>query len=490
MKKYILILILAFLLSGADTVIAQQLVNPPSSPQNRVERNMNFPTWVPERYNHIIIFCSGSWLPADNARDFNIRDNTLIIPPCWELEWIHMSRDNSPPVWITQSQLSQRVHTNGQVHPTNANLTLVLMRPDGTWTPWAHPSSALLNDGSIMFWANLSQISGNQSPLPTLSHFYHEKNQVAPLWVTRFVNRNRNANNATNGALANGLREFYNQNLLSNNIIYQGRNAQRRYPINRQQSNAFISTFSRAFRQDSFAQVKPFSPEFLDEVLSNVNFYFARRPEGSSWVGTYGAAQGGRTSYIWVSTGRTDTNFASSAIHEVGHALGLGETLATLKREVFLGWESTVIPSHNLSYNTAFDRALKNAVGARRFWDAAYYSNEAYANLWDSTFGNIIRHYELELVRGFILESMRRPALERSFNSSSGTTLQNASSTIYNDFLTVINTSTAPAARNAAQTRLRGWVDFYVTIAINNNVAPSHSVLDCVIANHHIRFAS
>jgi len=483
MKKLAVILIIVIIVTGLDmVVIAQQLANPPRATQQRTERNFSFPCWVPAQYSHIIMFCSGSWLPANSIRDLNVRDNKLTFPDCWGLEWIHMSRDYSPPVWVPQSQLSQRTHTAAQTHPNNPNLTLILQRTDGSWTPWAHPSSSLIKDGSIMFWANLSQASGNQAPRPVKMHFYHELNNISPIWQGRFVNRNRNANATTNSALANGLRDFYSQTLSNNARVYSGRNSQRRYPVDMPQSNAFTTAFVRAFRQDTLAQVKPFSPEFLDEVLRNVNFYFARRPEGSSWAGTYGAAQGGATSYIWISTGRTDTNFAASAVHEIGHALGLGETLATLKREVFLGWESNVIPAHNMAYNTAFDRVLLSAVGASRFWQAAYYSNAAYAELWDANFGNIIRHYELELVRGVVLDSMRRPALERNFNTAAGTTLQNASATIHQDFLTLTRGACA-----TAQARLRGWIDFYVTFAINNNVSPSHSVLDCVIANHHLR---
>lgn len=490
MKK-ILALVLIFSFIFADVAVAQSLVNPPRSTPRRAERNHYFPTWVPSNYNHVIIFCNGSWLPADNTRDFNITrgsdGNVLAFPSTWQLEWVHKSRDNSPPVWLTPSQVGQRTHTAGQTHPTRPELTLVLQRADGTWTPLAHPTTSLLTYGTTMFWANLAQTPAGQAPRQVLPHFFHEQNQpTQPLWSARFVNRSR-TNNQTDGSLARELRNFYTENLSNITATYQGRNSQRRYPVNMAQSNAFTTAVSAAFRQDPLSQVKPFSPAFLDEVLRNVNFYFARRPDTNPWAGTYGAAADGRTSYIWVSTGRSSTNFVSSAIHEIGHALGLGETLATLNRELFLGWESNAISNYNLAYNTAFDRALMHRVGPVRFWEAAYYSNAAYAYLWDNNFGDIIEHWELELVRGVIVDSLRRPATLRNFNTASGAALNNASATIYADFATITNNSSTAAERAAARTRLRGWVEFYVGFANDNNIAPSRSVLDCSIANHHLR---
>ena len=486
---FIVIIIASILIT---VVAAQEPVNPPAvTHKNFAARNPYFPSWVPSKYNHIILFCSGSWLPADDPEYLRVTRNatggTLSFPSCWEVEWVHMSRDNSPPLWMSALQLAPRMQQTGMSHPVYSHLTLVLIRPDGSWTPWSHPSTAILSNGSSMYWADLSLHRPNQIPAQILEHYYRNHvREIFPLWANRYININR-TDTITNGALVNSLRQFYNNYLSEMQQIYQGRNSMRRYPVDISKNIAFRNIISKGFREDKLAKIKPFSPYFLDEVLRNVNFYFSRRCENKGFVGSYGATSCGTTSYIWVATGRSDTSFASTAMHEIGHALGLGETLASLKRELFLGWSSNAIVRSNLAYNTEFDRILLNRVGASYFWEAAYHSNAAYANLWDSNFGDIIKHWELELLRGIIIHTTRHPQMETTFSKTAGTTLQSASITIHSDFVSLTNSNLDPAQWQEVFNRFRGWVNFYVAFSIENSMAASRSVLNCGIANHHLR---
>lgn len=321
---------------------------------------------------------------------------------------------------------------------------------------------------------------------------------VAPLWYNAsFINNSvyiSSCNSYSNGALRDNIINFYAAYIAGNQQVYRGFDASRGYTVCREASVAFREVISQGFREDSLMQTKPFSPEFLDQVLSNVYFYFAAGlTEGQKDVGRYNASLG-HASHIWSASGRqTEACFARTIIHELGHALGLGEALADLKMEMFMGFDKSIRASHSLAYNSTFDRALLEEVGANRFWAAAYHSNEAYAALWDEVFGNIITHGELEIVRGVSLTAIHRPQLSDKFLSSAGACLEKASAEIFEDLLLLVNhsrgmCSVGNAVYLAAYNRLNAWVEFYVAFAALHNAFVSHSVFDWVIANHHFRF--
>jgi len=311
---------------------------------------------------------------------------------------------------------------------------------------------------------------------------------VTPMWRMVVLSYTQNNSSLSNRRLANHITQFYNSHLVNNQRVYQGWNISLGYAIDRELSTAFREVLIQGFKQDSFAQVKPFDVAFFEEVLNNVQFYFARPRADQRCGGRYNPNLG-HTSHIWIATGRnTQSAFARTAIHEMGHAFGLGETLADLNMEMFLGLNSSIRLRHNLAYNSTFDRILLEAVGANRFWAAAYSSNAAYGALWDETFGCIITHAELELVRGVVLSSLVNSQTRVRFLAATGVSVEAASVEIFEDLVLLLNRRGDIPAQVAASYRLNSWVDFYVAVAVQYNIAASHSVFDWVMQNHHVRF--
>ena len=181
-----------------------------------------------------------------------------------------------------------------------------------------------------------------------------------------------------------------------------------------------------------------------------------------------------------------------TTLHELAHALGLGETLADLFAEKFMGIDSRGRADYNLAYNSTLDRLLLERAGAVRFWEAAYSSNADFGALWDEYFGDIISHDEIQLIRGISLETNHRllygfrPYLEREFQNFTGISTERAFTQFHNDLVSLIERGNRHDNRTFE--RFRGWVDAYVSFAVTHNVRPSASVLDNVVASHIQRY--
>jgi len=473
MKKLLTAVIISIILVQNLGIIH---ANASRNTTSQVTSNPHFPQWVPADVDEVILFCTGGWLRACGVNS---------LPLNWNREWVHMSRDNSQPEWNSPQFTSGRQH-QGILHPNRSYLSLVAVRPNGTWG-LAQPSTAFIADGYDIFWANVSSATTSATPSKVEEHFINRVVQpVAPLWYNSRLSNNSSRNQTSNQAVKNSIYQFYNNNLTAITEVYQGWNSQTGYAVDRQLTVAFRDALMEGFRQDSIMQAKPFSLAFVDEVISNVYFYFADRQSGQQCIGRYNPNLG-RESHIWVATGRTASYFTRTALHELGHAFGLGETLADLQKEMLMGFTASNRAQHNLAYNSTFDRMLLERVGASAFWAAAYHSNKAYATLWDDNFGNIITHAELEVVRGVALSGMSNANTRNSFASGTGTALTAVSYRLSTYMQTLLSQNGATCQNTLEQ--FRTLVDTYVTFANNNNLSASHSVLDGVIERHNERFA-
>ena len=479
MKTAILTLILLAIIMVVNVDTANACSTPISNP--------HFPQWVPANHNHIILFANGGWIGAGDI---------TALPTNWNQEWVHVSRDKSLPTWDAPRFNSNASGPQGVRHPEGRNLTLVAVGQNNSWTI-ANPTTTLSFAGYEIFWADIAGATANNAPRQVASHMFSSVIQpVAPVWVGgTFANRNvRNATTA-NLALSTQIGNFFDSNLANNNRTYQGWTANRGYAVCQTTTVAFRELVVAGFRQDALAQVKPFSATFLDEVLSNVYFYFSNRASDQRCTGRYNPSLG-NVSHIWVDTSRNNNNsyFVRTALHEVGHALGLGETLADLMAETFMGQDATRRTQHNLAYNSTFDRILLETVGASKFWAAAYHSNEAFATLWNETFGNIITHVELEVVRGVSLATTTNTSTANAFQSSANVSAQMAATSLFSYLQLLMNNERGAANTSSdvlasAQTNLTNLVNTYVSFAERNNIAASHSVLNWVIESHHARIS-
>jgi len=316
------------------------------------------------------------------------------------------------------------------------------------------------------------------------NHFQLASMNANPLWNNgSFVNIHR-AGNTSNLQLLGNITQFHSQHLS---------NYQRVCNNNCTTSTcaSFREILTQGFLQDSFLQTKPFNAAFIDEVLQNVYFCFARRHDNQQlFTGFYTSAPNSQSSKIWVNPSRNSLCFAHTVIHELGHALGLGETLSDLKAELFIGQTSSNRHNSDLAYNATFDRMLLSSVGADKFWTAAYYSNAAYGQLWDEVFGDIITHKELEIVRGVAFAGLVDNNVNNTFSASANLTLNQASALIHQYFVSLNDNTLSDTQRKENLNHLRSWIDFYVSFAIQNSLSMSPSVHDWIIANHNTRFSS
>jgi hypothetical protein len=154
--------------------------------------------------------------------------------------------------------------------------------------------------------------------------------------------------------------------------------------------------FIQAFTDDYFTTVFPFNADYVAEVLSQVEILlWSMCTEEGHENCIQGQANGFYTSNHVMNTAglnlRPNTKgtnsyeaerAGSTFIHEFGHAMGLGESLATLL-ELELARNSNAIREMCALRYPGFDKVLLERAGAQKFWTAAFTSNEAYGALWN-----------------------------------------------------------------------------------------------------------
>ena len=317
---------------------------------------------------------------------------------------------------------------------------------------------------------------------------------LQPVWTLPHFTNSQIEARLSNNALSQAIEQFYNQNHTHITRIYQGADNQGRYPIDPYMNQIFRNTLSRGFQTDSISRTMPFNSDFLNTVLENTYFYLARPNNLSNYyMGTY--TNWGATSYIFVSVrGTAPEDFTFVTLHELGHALGLGETLADLFAEEFMGIEGSVRLEENLAYNSTFDRLLLNRTGPIRFWDAAFRCNSAFEALWDENFSSFITHREMQTIRGLTLATIPgtfqyKPGIASTFEEFTNTPLHLFSRQFHTDFLVLAeHGQSQPQLGEAA--RFRDLVTIYTHFSQLHDIAPSKSVWDFALDSHRSRHMS
>lgn len=269
----------------------------------------------------------------------------------------------------------------------------------------------------------------------TAQRVSHEVTLVAPWAVPRYTNHNRQ-NSQTNLALRNAMVDFYLReapyfyNPFPQNWIVPPLDAN-----DLRVSADFAATFLRGFREDTFTRTLPLNDAYMEHLLNNVEFYFSTRR--NRWYWNNGDYQFVRADYpysgfydhtrgaVFIAATREWSDifgyrfvfyerFARTAIHEVAHVMGLGESLAHLVEEMYMGLDGP-LRLGNWERDSSFDRALLAVAGPDAFWTAAFTSNAAYGNLWNTHFGHLIDFADLQMARGLALQMRRDGTLPQQY---------------------------------------------------------------------------
>ena len=228
--------------------------------------------------------------------------------------------------------------------------------------------------------------------------------------------------------------------------------------------------------------------------------------------------------------------FVYVTIHELGHALGLGESLSelftmnimgidgsmdetitvellrivlnalissaggTIDEETQLYFENMVtelfggeggFPLNDwlghFPYDTTFDNSLLSRMErqgrAGEFWEAAFHSNARFSEIWDQEFGEYISSADLQTVRSVYFNSLFNSSLATEFEAySGGIDLSFAGRMILRDWRSLVyenDTDVLP--------RLQWLIDVFTEFASTRDLMPQPHVLDDVITKHIFR---
>ena len=245
-----------------------------------------------------------------------------------------------------------------------------------------------------------------QRNVPTTAEI--ARNQMpAPLWDSPEYRNPNPVFNPSNGELRAFLESFHEKHRPNNkNPYFSAWTLPKLTAADIQLQQEFVRGFVDAASRDTFFQGMPFNMAFVETILTRYKIYFAPVSADSYFAGW--ASKNRRE--IFVSFG--DKNrFAHTAIHEIGHALGLGEPLAHMLDEELLGVEYS---KRNWYRSSNFDRVLLSKVNPVDFWRAAFSSNQAYAKLWNTYMSHIARFDDMQIARVVATDMLGGSAYEAS----------------------------------------------------------------------------
>jgi len=392
----------------------------------------------------------------------------------------------------------------GGLFRTKIGDVLVATQPDGKRYLYIDIGFSLERPGLSKY--HMIEVNVDLNPQETLN--YDQQRKTLPLWLSEGKFRNTNAVGTgvkTNKAFLNAIDNFWKQNQGNIKNAYEPAwfDTGKRYPIDAQLSDKFRDVISQAWKNESIAIVMPFNQAWFNEILSGVEFYFSvgdskdRRGTGHYWSSPVKSQIALR--FDWY-----EVFIYHLTPHELGHALGLCESLATLFAEELFGLHIPENLPVNMSlggslegehlFDRTFLRRMERKGRGNEFWAAAFHSNTEYGRLWDENMNDYIKFNDLQIIRGFysVVEATNFgyvPELERSFRQLTSVSSEAAKKEILNNWKILQDNENKNAnERNYAFHELQKLVNIINKLADEYNIGPFPAVLDHVIFNHNERY--
>jgi len=203
------------------------------------------------------------------------------------------------------------------------------------------------------------------------------------------------ANMSLNYALFDAMVKFYHEEIVFSNLPLLGPPntdvvGQQNYVLNSYQihlSNRFKQVFIQGFEEDNYSALLPIDKNYVEAALVNVQVAFSQQ-NGPGVNGGFYALKHRLVSVV----ARDNNIFAHIAIHEVLHALGLGESHAMLAELGYIrehAVDRITFSKANWMYGIHFDIQVYGEYGPEIFWNAVFTSikqssKTPYANLFES----------------------------------------------------------------------------------------------------------
>jgi hypothetical protein len=273
--------------------------------------------------------------------------------------------------------------------------------------------------------------------------------------------------------------------------------------LNERLSNTFQEIITEAWANESFADAMPFNHDYFTEVVHGINFIFTRggadnmagqylsfRTRSQIFVRVdYPHPQGHREGFVYV------------ALHELGHALGLGESMTDLFSVGLLQKNPESIWEQGQAFHVRhdFDSTLLRMMEAEdrgdELWYAAFHSDAEYETLWDEYMSEYISFRDLNIIRRIAAAKVYHTdiftQLEAAFKQAAGNhmTIEAMEIDMIRIWTMLHGRDTIEADRVNYMNELNRWVEICNTLTVQFRLQPFHSHVD-VHRNHHIRFAA
>lgn len=193
-------------------------------------------------------------------------------------------------------------------------------------------------------------------------------------------------------------------------------------PIDPELDQAARNAMQEGFAGDEVHHTFPFTPDFFDSVTDGLEYHFFLWDSGEPW-GFY-RRNTGIVVGIGMASQMTDAPHSHTVAHEIAHSLGLGEHLAFLFEEVLSDWRPTssqpTVFGWSLRNSSAMDRVLMDLAGPAQFWEAVFWSQDSYIELWNQYLGHFVPYETMQLARAGHQAVRSDVSLAQSFMDSTG----------------------------------------------------------------------